>query len=323
MTRFHSLLWILCFAISTSTLSAAPKKLLVCTVTVGFRHSSIETAEKVLAQLVAKSADFQFDFVRQIEGQPTNQGKPPVRDPQTDTDESFAKKTADYSTSLSHFHQAKKVWDAKVAEHLAIHMSAEKLKQYDGYIFANTTGDLPLPDRDALINEIESGKAFIAMHAGGDTFGRFGRYVSMLGGIFDGHPWHEPVTVRVEDPAHPAGAAWKNSNFEITDEIYQYKEYKRDDKHVILSLDPSNESRVPKKNREGKAESFFDRGKRADGDYAVSWIRQQGKGRLFYTSLGHREEVWENPVYQDHIVGGIKWALGLLPGEVIPGRRAP
>jgi uncharacterized protein len=299
----------------------APKKLLVCTVTTGFRHSSIETAEQVLAELAAKTGAFTIDFVHQPEGMPKNPGKKPERKPD-DTDESFAKKAADYSTALAAFDEANRTWTAKVTAHLAEHMSAEKLKQYDGYIFANTTGDLPLPDKDALINEIESGKGFSAMHSGGDTYHRFSRYVSMLGGVFDGHPWTEKVTMRVEDTSHPAAAVWNGKTFEIDDEIYQYKEYNRADKHVLISLDPSNESRPKKKNKEGQQQSFFERGKRADGDYAVSWIRQQGKGRVFYTSLGHREQVWTNPVYQDHIVAGIKWSLGMLPGEVVPGRKA-
>jgi uncharacterized protein len=311
-------------ALSLASVHAAePKKILVVTVTTGFRHSSIETAEQVLAQIAQRTGAFTLDFVRQPEGMPKNPGKAPVRDPKKDTDESFSKKSADYSTALAAFNEANKTWNEKVTAHLAQHMSAAKLKQYDGYIFANTTGDLPLPDKDALINEIESGKGFMAMHSGGDTYHRFSRYVQMLGGIFDGHPWHEPVTMRIEDSSHPATAPWKEKTFEITDEIYQYKEYNRADKHVLISLDPSNETtRAKKKDKEGKEQTFFQRGKRADNDYAVSWLRQQGKGRVFYTSLGHREEVWQNPVYQDHLIGGIKWALGLLPGEVIPGRKA-
>jgi uncharacterized protein len=299
----------------------APKKLLVVTVTTGFRHSSIETAEKVLAQLATKTNAFTVDFVHQPPGTPVKPGKPPERSPK-DTDETFAKKTADYSAALATHTQASKDWDATVATHLAQHMSPEKLKHYDGYIFANTTGDLPLPDKDALINEVEGGKAFIAMHAGGDTYHHFDRYLTMLGGVFDGHPWHEPVTLRVEDSSHPAATGWPTKTFEITDEIYQYKKYDRADKHVLISLDPTNESRPTKKSKEGQEQTFFQRGKRPDKDYAVSWIRQQGKGRVFYTSLGHREEVWNNPSYQDHIVAGIKWATGQLPGPVVPGRKA-
>jgi len=300
-----------------ATAADAPKKLLVVTVTTGFRHSSIETAEKVLADLAKSSGAFTVDFVHQPDGMPKNPGKAPERGAK-DTDEAFGKKTADYSAALAAFNEANKTWGDKVKAHLAATMSPEQLKAYDGYIFANTTGDLPLPDRDALINEIEGGKAFIAMHSGGDTYHGFKRYVDLVGGEFHGHPWHEMVTMRIEDTAHPAGAAWIGAKdkvrdkFEIADEIYQYKSYNRADKHVIISLDPSNEELRPKKkDKDGTEKTFFQRGKREDKDYAVAWTREQGRGKVFYTSLGHREEVWMNTKYQAHILAGIKWALGL------------
>jgi type 1 glutamine amidotransferase len=297
--------------------ASATKKLLVVTVTTGFRHSSIETAEQVIAEMAKKSGAFTVDFVHQPDGMPVNPGKAPERGPK-DTDEVFAKKTADYSAALAAFNEANKTWGDKVKAHLAATMTPEQLKRYDGYIFANTTGDLPLPDRDALINEVESGKAFIAMHSGCDTYHGFPRYVAMLGGEFDGHPWHELVTMRIEDLNHPAGAVWTKptdkvrDKFDIADEIYQYKSYNRADKHVIISLDPSNEETRPKKkDKDDSEKTFFQRGKRDDKDYAVSWTRDQGKGKVFYTSLGHREEVWLNPKYQAHILAGIKWALGI------------
>src|SRR5437016_4412530 len=100
---------------------AAPKKVLVVTVTKVFRHSSIPTAEKILAELAKKSGDFEVDYVR--------------------NDEEMAQK-----------------------------MTADALKKYDGVIFANTTGDLPLPDKDAFIAWIKSGKGFVGMHSASDTF---------------------------------------------------------------------------------------------------------------------------------------------------------
>ena len=137
----------------------------------------------------------------------------------------------------------------------------------------------------------------------------------------------------------------------MVDEIYQMKSYDRGDKHVILSLDASNADRpktkvkVKVKDKDGKEVKgpdgnaveeeqelgFFERGKRDDQDYAVSWTREFGKGRVFYTSLGHREEVWDlgmegwwrqahqwsqvAQAYQAHLLGGIRWALGLAGGS--------
>jgi type 1 glutamine amidotransferase len=232
--------------LATGAHASEPKKLLVVTVTTGFRHGSIATAEKVLEKLAAESKLFTVD-----------------------------------------------------------------LRNYDGVIFANTTGDLPLPDKDGFIQWLQSGKAFIGMHSATDTFHGFRPYIEMIGGEFDGHPWSQPVTVRVDDAGNPASKSFPKE-FEINDEIYQFKSYSRADKDVLLQLDSSNEERpkvAPKK--DATPLGFFQRGKRTDGDYAVSWVKTFGKGRVFYTSLGHRDQVWEDPRYQEHILGGIRWALDL------------
>src|SRR2546429_6182838 len=126
---------------------AAPRKLLVVTVTKGFRHSSIPTAEKVLGQLAEKSGLFTVDYVR--------------------TDEDMAQK-----------------------------MTPAALKNYDGVIFANTTGDLPLPDKQGFLDWIKSGKAFMGMHSATDTFRGHtppDPYVEMIGGEFKEHHAQEKV----------------------------------------------------------------------------------------------------------------------------------
>src|SRR2546430_14444537 len=143
--------------------SAAPKRVLVVTVTKGFRHSSIPTAEKVLGELAQKSGAFTVDYVR--------------------TDEDMAQK-----------------------------MTPEALRNYDGVMFANTTGDLPLPDKQAFLDWIKSGKGFIATHSGSDTFHGFPPYIEMLGGEFETHKEQAEVDCINQDPAHPAcrhlGSTW-------------------------------------------------------------------------------------------------------------------
>ena len=136
----------------------APKKLLVVTVTTGFRHSSIETAEKVLKELGEKSGAWTVDYVHQPEGQPKNPGRPPEKKP-NDTEESFKAKQEAYSKALADFNEANKVWNDGVKAYMAEKMAIEKIKDYDGFIFANTTGDLQLPDRDGFIKWIEDGHA--------------------------------------------------------------------------------------------------------------------------------------------------------------------
>jgi uncharacterized protein len=269
---------------------AAPKKVLVVTVTKGFRHSSIPTAEKVLAELGKESSAYTVDYARV---EPT--------DPQF--------KGADGKPDGA------KV-DAAIKAVLAEKMSPQALKQYDAVIFANTTGDLPIPDKEAFLDWIKSGKGFIGMHAASDTFHGYPPYTEMLGAEFKTHEAQVEVDPINQDAQCPAcrhlPAKWK-----VFDEIYQFNKFDRTKVHGLLTLDHHPNNKSP-------------------GDYPISWCKQYGKGRVFYTSLGHREDVWDpntpadfkrqNPrevseAYQKHILGGIKWALGLEKGDATPQQK--
>src|SRR4051812_557680 len=154
------------------SLSAAPKKLLVVTVTTGFRHSSIETGEKVLGELAAKSREFTLDFVKQPEGR-LNAPQKPKRDEKKDTDESFKAKEDAYAKAMAEFTPKNDAYNKLVKAYCAERLAMDKLKEYDGFIFCNTTGDLPFPDPQGFIDLIKGGKAFMAMHSGTDTFHQF------------------------------------------------------------------------------------------------------------------------------------------------------
>ena len=153
LIQFTMVAALLC--VSVASASAKPKRLLVVTVTIGFPHSSVTTAERILTQLGEKSGDWTVDIV--------NSGPRPK-----DKGEDYA-------------------WEDRVKKALAEKMSAEALKQYDGVIFANTTGDLPMPNPQDLIDYVKSGKAFVATHSGSDTFPGFAPYSEMLGGEFLAH----------------------------------------------------------------------------------------------------------------------------------------
>lgn len=288
----------------------APKKLLVVTVTTGFRHSSIETAEKVLAELGQKSGAWTVDFVHQPEGQPKNPGKPPVKQPK-DTDETFKAKQEAYSTALADYNAANKVWNDKIKAYMADKMAMDKIKGYDGFVFANTTGDLLFPHRDGFVELIKGGKAFVAMHSGSDTYHPFRGYVDMLGGEFETHKAQVEIQPILHDPAHPATKPIP-TGFRVFDEIYIIKTFEKSKVHGLMGLDAHPNDKTP-------------------GYFPVSWCKEFGQGRVFYTSLGHREDVWDptwkadskdrknSPeianIYQEHILGGIKWALKLVEGD--------
>lgn len=297
-------------AASATFAAEAPKKLLVVTVTTGFRHSSIETAEKVLAELGQSSGAFTVDYVRQPEGQPKNPGRPPEKKAD-ESGEAFKARQEAYSKALADFNAANQAWTEKVKAYMADKMALEKIKHYDGFVFANTTGDLQLPDRDGFIDLIRGGKAFIAMHSGSDTYHPFRRYADMLGGEFETHKAQVEVQPVLHNPAHPATRPVP-SGWRVFDEIYIIKSYAKSAVHALMGLNAHPNDGTP-------------------GYFPVSWCKPFGQGRVFYTSLGHREDVWDptwkaggserknSPevarTYQAHILGGIRWALGQAEGE--------
>lgn len=175
-------------------------------------------------------------------------------------------------------------------------ITPENLARYDAVLFY-TTGSLPISDegKAGLIEWVRGGGAFCGVHCATDTFYEFADYMGLVGGAFDGHPWHEEVTMTVEDGRHPS-TSHLGERWVLTDEIYQFKWWRRHPNHVLLSLDTGANDVA--------------RGKRVDRDYANAWCKDFGQGKMFYTALGHREDVWTNPAFQEHLIGGIEWAIG-------------
>jgi type 1 glutamine amidotransferase len=196
----------------------------------------------------------------------------------------------------------------------------EKLKAFDAVFMLNTTGDCLKPKNlgkeEALQREealkksfadfVSSGKGLIGVHSATDTYHRWKEYNQMMGGTFAGHPWHTKVPVKNLEPSHPINEAFKGMDFEITDEIYQFRADTAlpTDRRFLLSLDTQKMD--------------VSKGNRKDGLYPVSWVGTFGKGRTFYCSLGHREEVYWNPTILKHYLAGIQYALGDLPADARP-----
>lgn len=177
-------------------------------------------------------------------------------------------------------------------------LSEAGLRDYAAVAFY-TTGELPLTDdqKGALADFVRGGKGFVGVHSATDTFYHWPEYGEMIGAYFDGHPWHAAVGIRVEDREHPA-TRHLPAQFEMADEIYQFRNWSRDGVHVLLSLDPATVD-------------LSARGvKRTDRDFALAWTRQHGKGRVFYTALGHDDAVWRDDRFRRHLLGGITWAMG-------------
>ena len=186
--------------------------------------------------------------------------------------------------------------------------NARNLANFDAVVFY-TGGTLEMDDekKAALLGFIhDEGKGFVGIHSATITFPDWPAYGDMIGGYFDEHPWGTfDAPIVVEDPAFPGLGEWPPSLL-LRDEIYQLKDYSRDKVRVLLRLDPA------------KLDLANKRVHRTDGDFAVAWARMYGKGRVFYSTLGHPVENWDNPQVQAMYAGAIKWALGLAQADVAP-----
>lgn len=194
----------------------------------------------------------------------------------------------------------------------------ENLAKFDAVIFNNTTKlTFEKPgQREALMDFVKGGKGIVGVHAASDNFYNWPEAAEMMGGLFDGHPWGGGGTwaVKIDDTEHPLNGAFKGKAFKIKDEIYQIKgSYSRDSHRVLLSLDMSDEATGGK---DGK------KGKRADNDNAIAWIKPCGNGRTFYCSLGHNNEIFWNADVLQHYLDGIQYALGDLKADDTPSAKA-
>jgi len=145
-------------------------------------------------------------------------------------------------------------------------------------------------------------------HASLAIFREWDEYGNIIGGRFDNHPWHDKVTIRVEEPSHPLLQAFPSNEFVARDEIYQVKgPYSRETHRVLLSLDleKSPAPKVGDMHREDK-------------DYALAWVRPYGKGRIFYCGLGHDHDLFWNPVFVQFLLDGIQFTLGDLAADMTP-----
>lgn len=199
---------------------------------------------------------------------------------------------------------------------------ADNLKKYDLVIFNNTVGVLfedPVL-RQNLLDFVRSGKGFVGFHGAGATFveypkyDQFPEYGVMLGGYEDGgHPWtpKDDTYIRIDDRKSPLTAMFTGP-FVIRDETFQFREPSpRERLHVLLSIDTTKmdttRPMLPQR--------------REDMEFPVSWIKPYGKGRVFYTTMGHSPSAFTNPALLKHFLAGIQFALGDLEADMTPSGK--
>jgi uncharacterized protein len=199
----------------------------------------------------------------------------------------------------------------------------ELIAKFDAFLFY-TQGDLaaesPLDHsppmtkegKQAFLDAIKHGKGFVGFHCASDSFhsagepweaqpaGKRDPYIDMVGGEFIVHGEQQETTMTVVDPKFP-GARSLGRSFKMFEEWYSLKNF-ADDLHVLLV----NETK-------DMHDKCYER-----PPYPATWIRNYGQGRVFYTSMGHRENVWTRPEFQNLVVGGIAWAVGDAKANTIP-----
>jgi type 1 glutamine amidotransferase len=175
--------------------------------------------------------------------------------------------------------------------------SAENLKRYAAVMFY-TTGELPMSgaEKTALLDFVHSGRGFLGVHSAADTFYTWPGYLDLIGGYFNGHPWHQAVTIEVADPSDPLVAFLGNS-LQFEDEIYQISDFDYRGSHVLLRLDPSSVNL----GKPGVHQRSY--------GWPLAWTRFYGQGRVFYTALGHAASVWEDARYQRILTNAILWSM--------------
>jgi len=206
----------------------------------------------------------------------------------------------------------------------------ENIEKYDAFFFY-TTGDLtesgtdknpPMPKegKAAFLAAIKAGKGFIGTHSATDTFHSPGNagpgpsrfktdknpdpYIEMIGGEFILHGSQQKAHQICVDDKFP-GMSAVPADFGPLEEWYSLKDF-APNLHVLLAQDTST------MNKDG-GNHCYDR-----PPYPSTWAHMYGKGRVFYTNMGHREDVWTNPVFQQVLAGGINWALGNVDADISP-----
>jgi type 1 glutamine amidotransferase len=193
---------------------------------------------------------------------------------------------------------------------------AGKLAEFDAIAFNNTTKlEFNQPgQKEALMGFIKGGKGIIGIHAASDNFYTWPEAAEMIGGQFVAHPWTSGGVWAVKDyePNHPLNAAFKGEGFKVKDEIYRQKKMSEvENRRILLTLDMNDPAT---KSAKGAMES--------DNDMPISWIRDYGKGRIFYCGLGHNNEVFYRPAILQHELDGIQFALGDLKVDATPVKES-
>jgi type 1 glutamine amidotransferase len=214
-------------------------------------------------------------------------------------------------------------------------ITPENIKQFDAILLNNASGpwitptaadmekealrklgsDVPAVEmalRQSFLDFVDNGGGVVCLHFAIAANRHWPQFKELFGATFTGHPWNEEVGVTVEEPDHPLVAAFDGEDFSITDEIYQYgPPFDRAHLRVLMSLDPGRTNMGARWIR------------RTDGDFALTWVKTHGKGRVFNTSFGHRSQLYSDPQMLQFYLDAIQFAIGDLKAPTAPRGSRP
>jgi type 1 glutamine amidotransferase len=222
-----------------------------------------------------------------------------------------------------------------VSSDLAVFLP-ENIKRFDAIVLNNTAGQWITPSdadmqraefrkhgadkeaveqvlRKSLLDYVSGGGGTVGYHFVTGANRHWPEFLEMFGAGFAGHPWNEEVGIKVEEPGHPLVAAFDGKDFRIADEIYQFSDPTDRKKpqdlskvRVLLSIDKASTNMDAK---------WINRNLE---EFPQAWVRSYGKGRVFYTGLGHRAALYQDPTVLQFYLDAIQFACGDLKAPTAP-----
>lgn len=173
------------------------------------------------------------------------------------------------------------------------------LADHDVVVWLNTTADVLDADQQAAFERyIRAGGGWVGVHSASDTEYDWPWYGQLLGGgaYFQIHPAIQTAELNVEEGSHPS-TAHLPATFSMEDEWYNFQANPREAVTVLMTLN----------------EASYQPGEGAMVDHPIAWYHEFDGGRAWYTALGHRQELYQDPRFTQHLLGGIRWVAGVAP----------
>jgi len=193
-----------------------------------------------------------------------------------------------------------------------------KIKEFDAVYLNNVCGMVHNdPEvRDGILRFVREGGGIGGHHAVTYANNNWPEFAEMMGGWAGAHHVEKQI-VKIDDPQSPLTRSFGSASFEHTDEFYifpPYSPYSRDRQHILLSIDVEKSDRAT-------SNRFCAQCTRPDQDYGLAWIRTYGKGRTYFTPLGHTDIFYTDQRWTRHLLAAVQYILGDLEADATPSAK--